>query len=89
MENWVKGAAPESSHPFDMRRFYEIIFQCLVSEDRFLSEDVIEIAKEHLKWDEAEIQKFARRKTILAENILGFVEFLKSEKNINVYNQLK
>ncbi len=85
MEKWITGAAPESAHPFDMRRYYDIIFECLKNDDRINSEELSTIIKENLKWGEEKIEDFASEKAILADNIIGFVKYLKSQKGINVF----
>lgn len=86
MERWINGAAPESAHPFDMRRYYDIIFECLKYGDRINSEDLAKMIKENLKWGDEKIEEFALEKAILADHIIGFVEYLKSQKGINVFN---
>ena len=85
---WITGAAPESAHPSDMKRFYDAIFACLASGDRVDYEELSKIIKENLKWNEEKVEEFAIEKAILADHILGFVEYLKSQKRINVYNQI-
>ena len=83
-ERWITGAAPESAHPADMRRFYDIIFQCIKNDDRVNSEELANLIKENLQWTDEKIEEFSTDKAILADDIVGFVQYLKSQKGINV-----
>ncbi len=88
INKWIKGPGPESTNENDMRRYYDIIYQCLISGCRIDSDDIERIIKENLNWDSAVIEDFASEKAILADDIIGFIDYLKSEKNINIYNLL-
>lgn len=88
VERWITGAAPESFHNFDMKRFYDVIFQSLLSNEKINSEYLEKVIREKLKWHDKKIEEFATEKAILLEVIIGFIEYLKSQKGINIYNQL-
>jgi hypothetical protein len=88
VERWVTGAGPASAHPCDKERYYNIIYQCLVNNDRLDSEELAKILKTNLNWAEEKIEDFSSKKSILAEYIIGFIDYLKSEKEINIYNEL-
>ena len=86
---WICGPGPESAHWKDKERFYTVIFEVLSSSDNNISfEETCDIIRDNLKWNENTIQKFVEKKSIEIENIVGFINFLKEEKQINLYNLL-
>lgn len=88
LTRWIRGAAPESAHPFDMKRFYNVVYECLVNDEFINSDELAEIIRENLKWNEDKIQRFSIDTAISAEKIIKFIGFLKSEKQIDIYEML-
>lgn len=84
IEKWVREANPESAHIFDRNRFYEIIFECLKNGEPLDSEDVRYFVEERFPWSDRKIMEFTERAERDSEMILGFIEFLKTEKSIDV-----
>jgi hypothetical protein len=85
---WIRGAAPESAHPYDMERFYNVVFECLKNGENIDSDELAEIIRENLKWHENQVLDFSEETVITIEKIMKFIDFLKSEKQINLYNLL-
>lgn len=88
IERWVNGAGPDTPHQYDIERFYNIIFQCLVYEDRLNSEELANIIRENLSWEKESIEEFAEKKSILADYIIGFIEYLETEMKISIFEKL-
>lgn len=88
LTRWINGAAPESAHPYDMNRFYNLVYECLVNGENIDSDELAEMIRENLKWHEGQVQSFSEETVISIEKIMGFIDFLKSEKQINLYNLL-
>lgn len=89
LTRWIRGAAPESSHPDDMTRFYNVVYERLKSNDYINSDELAKVISENLKWDKNQINDFSIDTVIHIEKIIGFINFLKSEKQINIFNLLK
>jgi len=88
LSKWI-GSFPESGHPFDEERFYELIFQCLKNEDYIDSDDIKNmLVEKEKKWSDDYMNEFALDKSALISRIISFVDFLKEKKKINIYNQL-
>lgn len=87
-EVWIKAAAADSVHPYDMNRFYDLIFKCIELGETIDYEEIKTLIHQNLKWNEEYVVEFAKDKAILAEKIIGFIDYLKSERQINVYNLL-
>jgi len=89
LTRWIKGDAPESDHPLDMRRFYNVVYECLKNDEYIDSDELAEMIRNNLKWHEEKVQNFSKETVIIIEKIIGFIDYLKSEKQINVYNKLR
>ncbi|WP_372948160.1 hypothetical protein [Mariniphaga sp.] len=85
---WIKGTAPESAHPYDMKRFYNVVYECLKNGENIDSDELAEIIRENLNWNEKQVLDFSEVTVITIEKIMKFIDFLKSEKQINIYNFL-
>ena len=84
LDKWINGPGPDSYHPLDMNRFYEVIYEC-IKENKWLTSEVINASvKENLKWTEIKRDEFSEEFSIKAENIIGFVDFLKNKKGIDI-----
>ena len=89
LTRWITGAGPESPHPLDLKRFYNVVYECIKNGEYVDSDELAEIISQNLKWDEKQINSFSIDSAIQIEKIAGFIDFLKSEKQINIYNLLK
>lgn len=84
LDKWINRPGPDSYHPLDMNRFYEVIYEC-IKENKWLTSEVINASvKENLKWTEIKRDEFSEEFSIKAENIIGFVDFLKNKKGIDI-----
>jgi len=71
-----------------MERFYNVVFECLKNGENINSDELAEIIRENLKWHENQVLDFSEETVITIEKIMKFIDFLKSEKQINLYNLL-
>ena len=84
LDKWINGSGPDSYHPLDMNRFYEVVLQCIKEDEVLTQEQIAASVKENLKWVDIKTNEFSEEFAIIAENIISFVDFLKNEKDIDI-----
>lgn len=84
LDKWINGSGPDSYHPLDMNRFYEVVLQCIKEDEVLTQEQIAASVKENLEWMETKTNEFSEEFAIKAENIIGFVDFLKNKKGIDI-----
>ena len=85
---WINGAAPESAHPCDMNRFHNFVYECLINGENIDTDELADTISENLTWNDEKIRKFSEGTVIHIKKIMEFIDFLKSKKQINIYNLL-
>lgn len=87
---WIGGAGPESAHFFDEERFNNAVYELIKEGDVIDEDDIALIIKENtnIKWDDDSITNFCERTVGRIGNIIGFLDFLKEKKQINLYNKI-
>lgn len=79
--NWINGAGPESEHPLDRERFYKLVFQCIKHNDRLDEAEIEEILINEKGWDSNEAVKFSEDRIYLANEIIHFMNYLKTNQS--------
>mgnify|MGYP001811352616 CR=1 FL=1 len=76
LTRWLLGAAPEAPKDSDNQRFYYFVCECLIAETNIDSDDLADLARKNLKWDENSIIEFSSEPDISIQKNNGFIEFL-------------
>lgn len=84
LDRWVKSLNHTISHPSDMNRFNELVYEC-IKEDYILTyEDIADALKEHTKLIDAKVHEKSEEFEMRVGAIRTFVLFLKYEKDIYI-----
>ena len=79
---WV-GAFPESGHPLDNERLYDLVFSYTKNHVIGGNEDIYQEIKEQKKWDDEYSQKFSEEFSSIISHIVDFVDYLKEKHAID------
>ena len=88
LDNWIKSLNPTVTHPLDMNRFYNLVCQCIKEGYILTYEDIADTLKEHTRLIDRKVDEKSNEFEMRAAAIIGFIKYLKEEKDIDIKSRL-